>query len=291
MSITDTIVVNGIDPIIEDAKIVEISSMEKFTPEDVKAAIASYTGLENDITLKAARDFSAGIAKKEGYSLEKMAEASKKFQVPSGVHDKVKSFESDGKSVMFAMKGKELMGLVIFDLFVPERMSVALERLGKSGIKEIILLSAESTALSEAIAKKAGISTVRSRADDREKIDAIEKMVAEGKHVTVVSKGHDMSKFAGNSGAVSIDVPAYGFEGIEDARCSSFMEVPSLLSMAKGSVKRASQSMNFGFYFNTFAIIMASLGAVDAELAILMVMASVVLVATYSALPYISWKR
>jgi len=223
-----------------------------------------------------------------GYSLLGLADASRITAVPEEVLAKARAFENKGKLARYAFKGSTLLGVGAFDLSVADDMKASVERMGKLGIKNVMLLSAEPAAVSEDVAKKAGIPIVKPRLEDDERLEFIRKLGADGKNVLAAGRGCEISRFAASAAAVTIKEQALGFEGLEDAICGSPSDVAGLISLSKKEVKRASEGMSFGFYFNTFAIIAAATTLVDIELVLLMVAASVVAIATNCARMYLS---
>ena len=276
MSMADTVAFDGLGSIVANSSLTDVAGSEG----DVKAAIAAYKG--DDPTFGDAKEMEGG------YSLLGLAEASKVTFVPDDLLSKARSFEGNGKLTRYAFRGTALLGVAAFELSVPDSLKTSVERLGKLGIKGVMLLTGEPSGVSEAAARKAGISVVKSRMDAGERLEYITKMAADGKNVLAAGRGCDISRFAANAAAITIKEPAVGFEGLEDAICASPADVPGLLSLSKKEVKRASEGMSFGFYFNTIAIIAASTTFVDVELILLMVAASVVAIATNSARMYFS---
>jgi cation transport ATPase len=276
MSMTDTVAFDGLGSVVSDSSLTDVAG----SGGDVKAAVAAYKG--DDPTFGDAKEMEGG------YSLLSLAEASKVTFVPDDLLGKARSFEMKGKLTRYAFKGASLLGVAAFELTVPEDLKASVERFGKLGVKNVMLLTGEPSGVSDTAARKAGIGVVKSRMDAGDRLEFIAKMVAEGKNVLAAGRGCDISRFAANAAAVTIKDQAMGFEGLEDAICASPSEVPGLLSLSKKEVKRTSEGMSFGFYFNTIAIIAASTQLVDAELVLLMVVASVVAIATNSARMYFS---
>jgi cation transport ATPase len=276
MSMTDTVAFDGLGSIAANASLTDVAGSEG----DVKAAVAAYKG--DDPAFGDAKEMEGG------YSLLGLAEASKVTFVPDDLLSKARSFEGKGKLTRYAFRGTALLGVAAFELSVPDDLKSSVERLGKLGVKGVMFLTGEPSGVSEAAARKAGISIVKSRMDGDERMEHIAKMAADGKNVLAAGRGCDISRFAANAAAVTIKKPAVGFEGLEDAFCASPADISRLLSLSKKEVKRASEGMSFGFYFNTIAIIAASTTFVDVELILLMVVASVVAIATNSARMYFS---
>lgn len=277
MSMTEAVAFDGLGSVAEKASLAGTAPAAGRSSDEVKAAVDAYKG--DDPSFMDAREM-------DGYSLLGLADTSKALQVPEDLLTKARAFESQGKLARYAFKGSTLLGVAAFDLSVQDDMKASIERLSKMGIKNVMLLSGEPAAVSEAVAKKAGIPIVKPRLEDDERLEFIRKMGADGKNVLAAGRGCEISRFAANAGAVTVKEQALGFEGLEDAVCISPADIAGLISLSKKEVKRTSEGMSFGFYFNTFAIIAASTTLVDIEVVLLMVVASVVIIATNSARLY-----
>jgi P-type E1-E2 ATPase len=282
MSMADTVVFDGLDSVTEGSKLVDSAAAAGHSNDEVKAIVSSYEA--DDPTFKDAKGFG------DGYSILSLADASRAMTVPEDLLRRARAMESKGLLTRFTFKGQDLAGVAAFELTVPDRLKESVERLGKIKGMSATLLSAEPPGAPEAVAKRLGISA-KSRMRNSERIDYMEKLGKEGKNVLAAGKGCDLSRFAANAGAVTIQKPMSGLEGLEDAICGSAADVYGLLMLSRKTVKRTNEGMSFGLYFNTFAIVAASSGLIDVQLALLMVVASVVAVATNSARLYLSGLR
>jgi cation transport ATPase len=280
MSMTDTVVFDGLGSVTDKAELTDAAPAAGVAEGDLKAAVAAYRG--NDPAFRDAKDIDGG------YSLLGLADASKILPIPDALLSKARALEGQGRLSRYVFKGQVLLGVAAFELTVQESLKASVERFGKLGVKSVMLLSEEPSGVSEAAAKKAGIATVKSRMDEDERLAFIEKLSSDGKNVLAAGRGCSVSRFAANAAAVTISEPAIGFEGLEDAICASPSDISGLFALSKKEVKRASEGMSFGFYFNTIAIIAASVMVVDIEIVLLMVVASVVAIATNSARIYFS---
>jgi Cd2+/Zn2+-exporting ATPase len=277
MSTADAVAFDGLGSVADKAELADSAPAAGHSADEVNVAVGAYRG--DDPTFMDARDI-------DGFSLLTLSDASKAGQVPEDLLSKARAFESKGKLARYAFKGSTLLGVAAFDLSVADDMKASVERMNKLGIKNVMLLSGEPAAVSEDVARKAGIPIVKPRMEDDERLEFIRKAGADGKNVVAAGRGCEISRFAANAGTVTIKEQALGFEGLEDAVCASPSDVAGLISLSKKEVKRASEGMSFGFYFNTIAVIGASTTLVDIELVLLMVAASVVAIATNCARMY-----
>lgn len=278
MSLADTVVFDGLDSVVESSKLSDTAAAPGHSDDEVKAIVSAY--LADDPTFKEAKGFG------DSYSLLSLSEASRSVTIPEELLKRTRAFESRGLLGRFAFNGQVLVGTAAFELSVPGNLKHYIERMGKMKDMTITLVSSEPPGAPEAVAKMAGIPMVKSRMREKERLEYLQKLGADGKNVLAAGRGCDIPRFGANAAAVSIEKPMPGFEGLEDAICQSPADVYGLMSLARKTVKRTNEGMSFGLYFNTFAVVAASTGLIDIELALLMVVASVAVVATNSARLY-----
>ena len=277
ISMADTVIFDGIGAVTKDLKLVDVAATRGHSEDDVKAIVSSF-GTE---------DPSFRDAKGDGFSLLSLSDAARVGPIPDDLLKRARALESKGMLTRFAIRGQDLIGMAAFEVSVPESMVRSIERLNRINGMSVLLLSAEPPGAPEAIAKKLGIQSVKSRMRDDESFAYIEKQAANGKNVLVAGKGCGLSRFAANSGAITIERPMQGFLGLEDAICGSADDVYCLVSLSKKAVSRTNEGMWIGLYFNVFALVAASSGLIGVEIAVLMVAASVVAVILNSARTYL----
>lgn len=294
MSMSETVLINGADALLDAVVVSDIIPVTGHTEDEVRSALASYAPDSPDALLNMALPPEARV-KESPFRISTLAGATKAGNFSKDVHARASAMESAGKAVRFALKDKELLGIIGLELKLPEGTKRAVERLEKIGVKNVTLLSSESTAVTDAIARNAGIKASNSRMDWREKISFIQKAQSDDRSVLVVGKECAATTLAGNGGTIAIGGPIKGFEWLEDARAASFMEVPGILALSKRTFKYIGQSMTFALYFNTVTIIAASIMAsvvmADIQIALLAMITSVAAVATSAARLYVTGMR
>ena len=283
ISMADTVVFDGLGAVTENSNLADMAAAPGHSEDKVKTVVSSYGS--NDPV------FSDAEVPDNGFSLRSLADAVRAGPIPEELLKKARVFESKGLLTRFAYKGQDFIGVAAFELSVPENLAQSVERLNSIKGMSLALLSAEPPGAPEAVAKKLGITSVKSRMRDEECFSYIEKLAASGKNVVAAGKGCGLSRFAANSGAITIERPMSGFQGLEDATCGSAADIYRLVSLSRKAVRRTNEGMWIGLYFNVFALVAASSGLIDLEIALLMVAASVVVVAANSARMWLAGAR
>ena len=279
ISMTDTIVFDGLGAVVESSKLADVAAAPGHSDDEIKAFISSY-GSADPV-----------FADEKHESILSLADATRVGPIPEELLKRARAFESKGLLARFVFKEQEILGAIAFELSVPKELARSIERLNNMNRMSVLLLSAEPPGAPEAVAKKLGIAVVKSRIRDDERFSHIEKLTASGKNVLAAGKGCGLSRFVANSGVITIERPMQGFLGIEDVICGSASDVYRLVLLSKKAVRRTNEGMWIGLYFNVFALVAASSGLIDVEIAVLMVAASIAAVTVNSARMYLADAR
>lgn len=101
---------------------------------------------------------------------------------------KAVELELQGKTVMFVMLDKKLIGLVAVADTLKEHSKEAVEHLHKLGL-EVIMITGDNKRTGNAIAKQVGIDRVLAEVQPKDKAENIKKLQKEGKKVAMVGDG------------------------------------------------------------------------------------------------------
>lgn len=103
--------------------------------------------------------------------------------------DKIKSLLDSGHTPLFIGYDGELLGLILLKDTVRHNAKVALERLRKSGVKQIIMLTGDEESKAKEIANELGIDRFYAKLLPTQKAEILESIMNEGHKVAFVGDG------------------------------------------------------------------------------------------------------
>lgn len=107
----------------------------------------------------------------------------------SAHEDKIKSLLDSGHTPLFIGYDGELLGLILLKDTVRYNAKVALERLRKSGVKQIIMLTGDEESKAQEIANELGIDRFYAKLLPTQKAEILESIMNEGYKVAFVGDG------------------------------------------------------------------------------------------------------
>ena len=107
----------------------------------------------------------------------------------SAHEDKIKSLLDSGHTPLFIGYDGELLGLILLKDTVRHNAKVALERLRKSGVKQIIMLTGDEESKAQEIANELGIDRFYAKLLPTQKAEILESIMNEGYKVAFVGDG------------------------------------------------------------------------------------------------------
>lgn len=110
-------------------------------------------------------------------------------KVPEAVLEKVSYLQEQGKTVMIAGNGQEILGLIAVADEVRDSSRLVIERLQQLGIKQTILLTGDNHITAEAIGRETGVHQVESELLPEDKLTFIKKLKAQYGRVAMVGDG------------------------------------------------------------------------------------------------------
>ncbi|WP_273212763.1 heavy metal translocating P-type ATPase [Helicobacter rodentium] len=102
---------------------------------------------------------------------------------------KIQKILESGEMPLFIGYGKELLGVILLKDYLRENAKTALERLRKSGVKEIVMLTGDTKQKASRIAKDLGINRYYAELLPTQKAEILEGIMQEGKKVAFVGDG------------------------------------------------------------------------------------------------------
>lgn len=120
---------------------------------------------------------------------EKLIYLSSNEVLPSDVNEKIIILRAQGKVVMIVADEKEILGLVALADEMKETANQAMEELKEAGISQSVLLTGDNEKTANYVASKIGITKVRASLLPENKVEEIQKLVKEEKHICMVGDG------------------------------------------------------------------------------------------------------
>ncbi|AWI34068.1 heavy metal translocating P-type ATPase [Helicobacter apodemus] len=111
-------------------------------------------------------------------------------QIPFVTHNKkIEQILLSGETPLFIGYGKQLLGVILLKDTLRENSKKALERLKKSGVKEIIMLTGDTKQKAKQIAQELEINRYYAELLPTQKAEILERIMQEGKKVAFVGDG------------------------------------------------------------------------------------------------------
>lgn len=110
-------------------------------------------------------------------------------EIPNEIQKQITTLQNQGKTVMIAGSGKEILALIAVADEVRESSRQVIKRLHQLGIQNTILLTGDNEATAKAIGHHAGVSTIEAELLPEEKLDFIKKLQLQFGRVAMVGDG------------------------------------------------------------------------------------------------------
>ncbi len=169
-----------------------------------------------------------------------------------------------GLTADVAVDGEAAALLVFADHPRPE-LRASLDRLGRLGIRDVILLSGDHTANAAALAAEAGITRVEGDLLPQEKAARVRDLTAEGRRVLMVGDGTNDAP-ALSAAAVGMALGGHGSGGIAAEAADVVLladdltRIPEAMAIGRDAVRIARQSIVAGLGLSAAGMVLAALG-------------------------------
>lgn len=207
----------------------------------------------------------------------------------SSEHDeKIKSLESQGKTVMIVVLNKKIIGLIAVADTLKEYAEETIIKLKKQGL-EIYMITGDNELTARAIAKKVGIDDdkVLAKVLPEEKLKRIKILQEQGKVVAMVGDGINDAP-ALTQADVGIAIGSGTDVAIESGDIiiigKDLGEITKAIMISKKTLGKIKQNLFWAFAYNIAAIPIAALGLLRPEIASFAMALSSVSVVTNSLL-------
>ncbi len=193
-----------------------------------------------------------------------------RISIPTHIKEQKTCLEEAGKSVMYVVKGKSIIGLVATADTLREGIKTALQELKRVGIQHIILLTGDTEQITKVITKSLGIKEYLAGILPQEKITYIQKLQSQGKKVLMVGDGvNDAPALA--QADVGIAMGSGTDVAIETSHVvlmqDDWLQIPEAIRLGKKTFSTIKQNIAFGVIFNIGGIVLASVGILTPILA------------------------
>ncbi len=173
------------------------------------------------------------------------------------------ALEGAGRTVFFVAGGQAVLGLIALADTVRPEARAALDQLRRLGIKELILLTGDNTAVARAVAGELGID-FRAELLPEDKIAAVRELQAKGRVVMMVGDGvNDAPALAQADVGVAMGMAgtAVAIEAADVALLrDDWMLVPAAIRLGRRGAGTIRQNLGFAAIYNVVGISLAAAG-------------------------------
>ncbi len=178
----------------------------------------------------------------------------------SEISTKLTLFSSQGKTPMFVLKNKKLLGIIaVADQIKPEAMEIV-SNLVERGLK-VVMITGDHSLTAQAVANQIGIQEVHSEILPSGKAEEVEKLMNEGRFVAMVGDGiNDAPALA--KANVGIAMGSGTDVAIETADVTLMSKklhgVINAIDLSKATLKKIKQNLFWAFFYNSVGIPIAA---------------------------------
>ncbi|MEQ8200047.1 MAG: heavy metal translocating P-type ATPase [Syntrophomonadaceae bacterium] len=106
-----------------------------------------------------------------------------------GLEERIERLQGQGKTVMILGNDREILGLIAVADQIRENAHAAVDKLKRSGISKVIMLTGDNECTARAIAERAGADEYRAELLPEDKVGAMRELLAENHKVAMVGDG------------------------------------------------------------------------------------------------------
>lgn len=245
----------------------EVAAAENASEHPIARAIVA-RAKQDDLRLPEADDFdsTAGGGVAAAIGGETIRVGSRKFLAEaevSGLEDRDEeagALQEEGKTVVWAARGRELLGLIAIADPVKDTSRRAVEALQGEGIR-IVMCTGDQEKTARAVADELGIEDVRAGVSPEEKKDIVEELRSQGARVAMAGDGiNDAPALA--AADVGIAMGTGTDAAIESAGITlvkgDLMGIHAGLRLSRRVMRNIRQNLFFAFVYNALGIPLAA---------------------------------
>ena len=183
-----------------------------------------------------------------------------KLAVPKGMATSAEKAGSEGKTVVYVIQGKTVLGAIMLADVIRPESKLAIVALKRGG-KRVAMLTGDSRAVAAWVAKELGIDEYFAEVLPEHKADVVKKLQANGSRVAMVGDGvNDAPALA--QADVGIAIGAGTDVAIESAgivlASSDPRGVAKIITLSKATYRKMIQNLGWAVGYNALAIPLAA---------------------------------
>ncbi|PKM60993.1 MAG: heavy metal translocating P-type ATPase, partial [Firmicutes bacterium HGW-Firmicutes-21] len=262
-SVTEVIPLNGVN---SDELVRVAASIEKMSEHPLAQAIVKYA-VEKSYVLSLTENFSAvpGRGVTADISGEKCFAGNAAYMADNNidvtaVKNEVGRLSAEGKTPMYFASNDKLLGIIAVADTIRQTSIEAVRQLGDMGL-DIVMLTGDNSATTEAIRKQLGINKVVSDVLPSEKESVIRSLQEDGKRVAMIGDGINDSPALVRAD-VGLAIGAGTDIAIESAGIvlmkNDLRDAAELFRYSKITIRNIKQNLFWAFFYNTLGIPLAA---------------------------------
>lgn len=270
---------------VDENKLLEwVASVESRSEHPLGGAIVFYAASKNIKPLPV-KDFRST----PGQGVKAMVDGSELFigneyytnqhiDISPGVQEEIDKFSREGKTAVIVSANKKAIGIIALQDGPRKGLKTLFQKLHKRAMKTV-MLTGDSKAVAETIAKQLGIKEIHAQLLPEQKVQEIEKLQKAGRKVAMVGDGINDGPALLQSD-VGIAVGAGTDVAIESAGViiigDRLNDVFNALVLGKASYRTMQTNVAVAVLFNVVGIVLAALGFITPVIAIVFIIISIV---------------
>ena len=198
------------------------------------------------------------------------------IEFPEGLEDRASAFQDEGATVVFFAWSSLVKGFFVFGDKIRENASEVISRFQAAGVSAW-LVSGDSKATTESVARRLGIEHYAGQALPGEKVEIIKDLQARGFRVAMAGDGiNDAAALARADIGITVGSGANLIRECSDAAIfgDDLLKIPELVSLSRFTFRIIRQNLFFAFFYNLFGIPLAAAGALNPLVAAVAMFAS-----------------
>ena len=202
------------------------------------------------------------------------------------VHHKVKTLQEQGKTVMLAGTNSKVLALIAVADEVRETSKRVIQKLHEAGIDKTVMLTGDNHSTAKAISEHVGVTDVQSELMPEDKLNVINKLKKQYKHVGMVGDGvNDAPALAAST--VGIAMGGAGTDTALETADVALMgddlrKLPFTVKLSRKTLNIIKANITFAIAIKVLALFLVIPGWLTLWIAILSDMGATILVALNS---------